>query len=81
MLSEVIIDQDSRADNKTIPFEDRLSQVVDPESLIYMAKQRALRVLGPTASSGQMARIASVWLDAFMAGAAFQTKKAQQAED
>ena len=78
VLSQVIIDQDSRSDNQTIPFGDRIAQVVDPDSLVYMAKQRALRILGPNASRGQLARLASVWLDAFMAGAAYQVEKTKQ---
>lgn len=74
LLAEVVTNQDNKSENVSTK-EEQLGQVADPDSLLYVAQQRALRALGPKASTGQLARMAAVWLDAFMAGAAFQAKK------
>lgn len=75
LLSQVVIDNDTVADNETMPFEDRIGQVIDPESLTYMARQRALRVTGPFATTRDQAKFAAIYMDAFMAGATFQAEK------
>lgn len=81
LLSQIIIDNDNAMETGTVLMEDKLAQVVDPDSVTYMARQRALRVVGPYATTREQAKIAAIWLDAFMAGAAFQAKKNEQASE
>jgi hypothetical protein len=75
LLSQVVIDNDTAMDNETIDFDDRLAQVIEPDAVAYMAQQRALRIVGPSATKLQLAKVASIWLDAFIAGATFQARK------
>lgn len=75
VLSRIIIDQDNRAEGHAVPFEELISQVVDAQSVIYMASQRAMRARMLLTSGPIERRLTSLWLDAFMAGAAFQKAK------
>jgi hypothetical protein len=78
LLSRLIIDQDARAENDTIPFEDRIAEVVSPKSLTYMASQRALRAQELLKGRGRTdahTGLTALWVDAFMAGAAYQAAK------
>lgn len=80
LLAQCVQDNDAQADSQTVPFEDILARVVDPNSLTYMAKQRALRVVGSTASKEEEARWAAMFVDGFMVGAAFQAQKDLEAQ-
>lgn len=81
LLSEIVIDQDTASFNETILFDDMVGQIVDTKSLAYLADQRALRILGPAATNRERAKIAAVFMDAFMVGAKFQTKKNERASE
>lgn len=81
MLSEVVIAQDNAMDGATIPFEEFVGQTIDIGSLSYMAEQRAMRVTGPYVTRQETAKVAAVYMDAFMAGAAFQAKKNGQVSE
>ena len=72
LLSEVVIDMDNVAKSGKTPFEDQVGRMVDPESLIYMARQRSLR----TRAHSHLLEpaLASLWLDGFMVGAAYQAR-------
>lgn len=72
LLSRLIIDQDNVAEGATPP-EDQFGRVVDPESITYMAHQRALRAAGMLGLPAvHTSALMAVWLDAFMLGAAYQ---------
>lgn len=76
VLSRIIIDQDKRAEGHAVPFEEMIARVVDVKSVTYMASQRALRAAGAVVPSRYtLARLQAVWLDAFLAGAAYQAEK------
>lgn len=75
VLSQVIRDQDKRAEGHAVPFEELISQVVDVHSVVYMASQRAMRARHLLSTGPIEARLMSLWLDAFMAGVAFAEKK------
>lgn len=90
LISQALIDTDAQADSgQTIP--DIAGRIVDTESLMYAATQRAMR--GLVALHGRMtlaesernkAVLAATWMDAFVAGARYQHLKssgAQQAPD
>jgi hypothetical protein len=81
MLSEIVISQDAAVDNKAITFEEVVNKVVDVHSLAYMAQQRAMRISGPYAPVSEQSKIAAVYMDAFLTGAAFQAKKNEQASE
>jgi hypothetical protein len=73
-MSQIIIDQDDRATSHADSFEDLIAEVADVPSLAYMASQRAMRarmlLTGPIE-----VRLASLWIDAFIAGAKFAQAK------
>lgn len=71
-LSRLVIDQDNVAEGAT-PAEDQFGRIVDPESITYMAHQRALRARGMLGLPAvDTSALMAVWLDAFMLGAAYQ---------
>lgn len=79
LLAKLIIDQDKSAEASGDVI-DIIGRIVDPESIRYMAAQRALRaapegaVKGPELEHTMMVLMA-VWLDAFVLGAAYQAAK------
>lgn len=87
LLAQIIQDADAVADNATQPFEDQTGAVVDPESLRYMAMQRAMRgemfieslrwVRNLTKQQRDMLTlwVASTWMDGFYMGTRYQLRK------
>lgn len=85
-LSDVLLKMDSGLDpanpneeEKEAQFHARLAEIgVEVDSLVYTATQRAMRALGVTtqmefmAHVGEIARLTSIWLDAFAAGVFFE---------
>jgi len=70
-LSRVLLDMDSRADNG----EDVLaiaSEAMDLKSLVYMARQRALRAHEMLAGADGVQKLSASWIDAFLAGVEYQ---------
>jgi len=78
MLSRIIIDQDNRATSHADSFEELIAEVADVPSLAYMASQRAMRARILLTSGPIEARLASLWIDAFIAGAKFAKEKGTQ---
>lgn len=78
-LSELILKQD--ADSDTIDVDVMIGAVIDRDSLIYMARQRALRSLGIETSVGMTIRAKEIhaatalYIDAFLLGAAYQESR------
>ena len=56
--------------NRTV--EDIAREMVDPEALTYMAFQRGLRMEMATDGAVPAIAVAPIWLEAFLAGIAFQ---------
>lgn len=69
-LAAVLQDFDSAADDGT-SFARLASPVIDPESLVYMASQRAMRAAELTDG----VQLKAAWMDGFMAGALFQKRR------
>lgn len=75
LMSQALIDADKVADaGQEIP--DIIGQVVDPDSLRYVAEQRALRALGPSAPHRSFAMAVALWM-----GTRFQHLKTAQAQE
>jgi hypothetical protein len=87
-LSETILKYDGRvqeAVQRGEKGEDVVSacieEVVDGESLAYMALQRAFRMLGITTAAGvqehaeMLSRLASMYTEAFVMGSAYEQSK------
>ena len=78
LISQALIDTDARADAGE-DLGSIVSDVVDPASLLYAADQRALR-MAPFASQAESAKMKSIWIDAFNAGAVYRDLKARDAQ-
>lgn len=76
LISQTLIDLDAQMDNHTSPFTDTVGRVVDPQSLMYAAQQRALR--SGVQNPGVRMKVEAAWMDAFMAGASYQALKQRQ---
>lgn len=87
-LSEVMLKLDSGLDPsnpdeeaKEAAFQARMKEIgVDVDVLVYVATQRAMRVLGVkdqmdfAIKSSQIAMLTSIWLDSFAAGVFYERK-------
>lgn len=83
-ISEVILGMDAEFDPMNPPEGDRdalwkarVTEVVDVDSVMYMAAQRVLRAFGsPTFGGGvdvrMQATISALYIDAFIAGVKYQ---------
>lgn len=66
-LSEICIGQDEAVADT--PIQDLLRQVIDLESLVYVAEQRAGNIpLGGASRDRALAALEAAWIDGFMAG-------------
>lgn len=74
-LSSIILRHDGKASEENGAVPAIAAEVpIDLDALIYMATQRALRMgLGPNG--------AAIWIDAFLAGAAFGKEALDKSED
>lgn len=72
LLSQAVLDQDGQAGTGQ-PVQDILARRIDPDSAVYMAMQRALRI-----DPASQPRLATAWIDGLLAGMAFQHLKAAQ---
>lgn len=77
-MSRAVVSIDKEVDGgKTV--EQVLNEArIDTDSLVYMARQRALRMAQafPNPDAELLARLASVWIDAFLAGLAVGDERA-----
>jgi hypothetical protein len=86
LISQALIDTDAQADSgQSIP--DIAGRIVNTQSLVYAATQRAMR--GLVALHGRMTvaeaddnktTLAALWMDAFVAGTRYQHLKARGAQ-
>ena len=72
LLSQAVLDQDGQADVGQ-PVDDILARRIDPDSAVYMAMQRALRI-----DPASQPQLAAAWIDGLLIGMAFQYLKAAQ---
>lgn len=71
-ISEIILQHDGDATEGGKGLDEIAAEVpVDPASLLYHARQRALRMLG----GGAPTAMVTMWLDGFLAGARFGKQK------
>lgn len=84
-IVEIMLANDGRMDAaspaaKEQVWKDTTSDVVDTESVTYMATQRAIRALGaPTPTTiRQHSAVAALWIDGFIAGAHFERRGGKQ---
>lgn len=83
-LSQVVIDHDKRADDNPNP--ETITEVlaengIDFASLMYMARQRALRVTGRRDNATPTETMLIVlYLDAFLTGVGYQRKRIDPAD-
>lgn len=80
-ISEILLANDGDATEGRRSIPEIVTAVVDVESLTYAAKQRAriaCEALGLPTSDGWVAKLASVWIDAFTAGATFEQRGGHQ---
>lgn len=78
-LRDIVVGLDIRADNED-DTDDIIGKVIDFNSLAYMAGQRVLRLVAATRGQLDADALAALWLDAFIAGAAFQADKDASAD-
>lgn len=82
-MSRAVIEKDKEVDGgKSI--EQVLDEAsIDTDSLIYMARQRSLMMARaiPEATDETIARLASVWIDAFLTGLAVGDERAEKGTD
>jgi hypothetical protein len=71
-LSDVILQQDGKTEDEDFDLAAWVSEVCDLDVVFYMAMQRGLRMGVPPGVAFPL------WLDAFMAGAAYAKKKASE---
>ena len=78
LISEALIDQDAQADSGQSVM-DILGRMIHPDSVIYAADQRALRVTlllpGIALNDVTAATLRGLWVDGFLAGMQVQAKK------
>lgn len=74
LMSAIV--QDIDAASEDVGFERTIGNV-DPESLCYVAEQRALRVrlAQQIRSQGEVEALAAAWIDGFVAGREFNRRK------
>lgn len=83
LLAEVVQDFDSAADDGT-PIDRLIAPIVDMDSLVYMAQQRALRAQmadNPLIAQSKLpleVKLAGLWMEGFAAGAQFQKRKGRK---
>lgn len=70
-LSEIVLQQDGKTEDADFDFEAYISEVIDPDTVTYMAMQRAMRV----GDTSQVTSHAAIFLDAFMLGIKWQQRK------
>lgn len=82
-LSAVLIDQDAYADDPQpgVRVDERITQVIDPASLLYAANQRALRAIALLDMSAPVSALGAIWVDAFLAGTEYQARKSAELKD
>lgn len=75
-MSEIVIEMDQRTEAHPDKFEEIVGEIVDLDSLIYMATQRSLRA-ATLAGAPQSIMIhgTALWIDAFTVGYKFAKAK------
>lgn len=78
MLSDILIEQDSIAETEGLAAA--VENVIDLETLAYVAQQRAFRSLNIYTEAQaftrqeEVAQLAAIWMDAFVTGAKYEHK-------
>lgn len=68
-LSDIILQLDGRTEDPGFDYHEFLGEVVDPDSIVYMARQRVLRMSDQVGIPDRyVPALAAIWLDAFVAG-------------
>ena len=78
LIAQAVQDLDAQADSGQ-PVQDILGRHIDPDSAVYMARQRAIRAMLQRAKVRE-GLLGVPWLDGFLAGMIVQHLKAQPAE-
>lgn len=73
-LSEIVLQLDGRAMEDESDFASTLASMMDPKSLCYMARQRAMRLL-----ERGLVSLTSLYIDGFAAGYRYAERKNQEA--
>lgn len=79
LLSELLITQDNTAE--ALGLKAAVQEVIDLETLAYVAEQRTFRVLGIfteeqlQAKRTEVAKISAIWMDAFLIGVKYERKR------
>lgn len=80
-LSAILAERDAALDSKAESLEQRVSGYVDIDSLVYVAKQRAMRLLKITTGDEarekfeEITHYIAVYIDSFLLGAAYERAK------
>jgi hypothetical protein len=74
LLSQQALDNDAAADSGQ-DIGDILGRQLDPDSVFYMATQRAARIMAQARGPAGVA-LAAAWIDGLMTGIGFQHAKA-----
>lgn len=68
-LVNIVLRHDGLTEDADFSVGDYMAATINPDVLVYMAKQRVLRVLGPDAPPELFAKLATIFVDGFMTGA------------
>lgn len=80
-LANLVLQADGRAEEDPARAEKMVADIVDPDTLSYMALQRAMRLVGAEtreqvdANKHEVMRLAAIYFDAFILGARFEASK------
>lgn len=79
-LVDVVLQQDGKTEDADFNFPAFLAEFLDPDSITYMAKQRAMRTVAnagknPTLNMGLVAMVASAYIDGFTTGYKYRDNK------
>jgi hypothetical protein len=84
MLSDILIEQDSIAE--TDGLVAAVGEIIDLETLAYVAQQRAFRALNvytaeqALAHQEEVAKLAAIWMDAFVTGAKYGKRQRRKTD-
>jgi hypothetical protein len=65
-LSNVVLRHDGNTEDADFSVEQHLAQIIDPDVLVYMAKQRVYRMVGGNVPDDLLAKLCTIFLDGFM---------------
>lgn len=82
-LSEIVLANDGRVEeafDQEKAWKDTVADVVDVESIVYMASQRVMLMMGPPQPGNvtDHATLTALYIDAFLTGALFERRGGKQ---